>query len=200
MLCPHCHHDISDDSRYCRFCGAAQTAGAAAPSEVAVRPGVRRLTRSRTQRSLAGVCGGIAEYFGVDVVVVRLVWAILSIVPGGIIGGVLVYLIAWLIMPEAEAVAPARPSRLRRSAANRQIAGVCGGLAEFLRVDATALRLLWAVLTILPGAILGGVLAYLIAWLIMPPALEQGGAEIAASSAGAPTGVTGGGSTPGTER
>jgi phage shock protein C len=170
MLCHHCQRDISDDSSYCRFCGAPQASPAAAAPAAP-----RRLMRSRTHRSIAGVCGGIADYFGIDVVLVRLTWAILSIVPGGLIGGVLAYLIAWLVMPEAETAVPVRPSRLTRSLSDRKIAGVCGGLAEFLKVDATALRLLWAVLTILPGAIVGGVLAYVIAWAIMPPAALRNG-------------------------
>jgi phage shock protein C len=42
-----------------------------------------------------------------------------------------------------------------------KIAGVCGGLAEYFEVDATAIRLLWVVLSIFFGAILGGVIAYL---------------------------------------
>ncbi|PYR26736.1 MAG: PspC family transcriptional regulator [Acidobacteria bacterium] len=54
-----------------------------------------------------------------------------------------------------------------RSTIDRKIAGVCGGLAEYLNVDSTVVRLAWAVLTIVPGAIVFGVAAYLIAWLIM---------------------------------
>ena len=68
---------------------------------------IRRLTRSRTDRTIAGVCAGLAEYFGVDVVLVRLLWVILSIA-GAVIGGVIVYLAAWLIIPEGD-----RSSRCR---------------------------------------------------------------------------------------
>jgi phage shock protein PspC (stress-responsive transcriptional regulator) len=39
------------------------------------RPGPRRLTRSRTDRVIAGVCGGFAAYSGIDVTIVRLVWS-----------------------------------------------------------------------------------------------------------------------------
>ena len=62
---------------------------------------IRRLTRSRANGNIAGVCAGIAEYFEVDVVLVRVAWVVFSIVPGAIIGGVLAYLAAWLIIPEA---------------------------------------------------------------------------------------------------
>ena len=58
----------------------------------------KRLTRSRTNRSISGVCGGIGEYLGIDPVVIRLAWVILSFATVGT--GLLVYLIASLIIPE----------------------------------------------------------------------------------------------------
>lgn len=59
---------------------------------------MRRLYRSRHQRLLAGVCGGIGQYLGVDANVVRLVWIILSL-PGAGIPGILAYLICWAVIP-----------------------------------------------------------------------------------------------------
>lgn len=129
----------------------------------------RRLTRSRTDVKIAGVCAGLADYLDVDVVLVRGAWLVFSIVPGAIIGGVIAYLAAWLLIPEATGSAPSSDRRrLTLSAVDVKIAGVCGGLAEYFDVDATAVRLVWVVLSILFGAIVGGVLAYLAAWLIMP--------------------------------
>lgn len=130
---------------------------------------IRRLTRSRADGQIAGVCAGIASYFDVDVVLVRAAWVVFSIVPGAIIGGVLAYLAAWLVIPESAqpATAPAG-RRLARSTTDRKIAGVCGGLAEYFGVDATPIRLLWVILSILCGAVVGGVIAYLLAWLIIP--------------------------------
>lgn len=130
---------------------------------------VRRLARSQAEGKIAGVCAGLADYFEIDVVLVRLVWVVLSIVPGFIIGGVLAYLAAWLVMPETtERVTAPHGRRLTRSVADRKIAGVCGGLAEFFGVDATAIRLLWVLLSIICGAVIGGIIAYLVAWLIIP--------------------------------
>ena len=129
----------------------------------------RRLTRSRTEGNIAGVCAGLAEYLEVDVVLVRAAWIAFSIVPGAIVGGVLAYLAAWLLMPESTGPASAPAGRrLTRSASNRKIAGICGGLAEYFGIDATAIRLTWAVVSILFGAVIGGVIAYLLAWLIIP--------------------------------
>ena len=134
---------------------------------------IRRLTRSRSNRSIAGVCAGLADYFEVDVVLVRAAWVVFSIVPGAIIGGVIAYLAAWLVMPEATEAAPIpQGRRLTRSVADERIAGVCGGLAEYFGVDATPIRLLWVILSVLCGAVIGGVIAYVIAWIIIPPSAQ----------------------------
>jgi len=131
----------------------------------------RRLSRSPANGKIAGVCAGLAEYFDVDVVFIRVVWVVLAIVPGAIVGGVLAYVAAWLVMPERrDPIAEvAGRRRLARSAADRKVAGVCGGIAEYLDVDSTPVRLLWIILTIVPGAIVAGVVAYMVAWILMPP-------------------------------
>jgi phage shock protein PspC (stress-responsive transcriptional regulator) len=132
---------------------------------------VRRLTRSKTQGKIAGVCAGIADYLEVDVVLVRAAWVVLSIVPGAVIGGLIAYIAAWLVMPEAtEPATVSLGRRLTRSTTDKKIAGICGGLAEYFGVDATAVRLLWCVMSIFGGAIVGGVIAYLLAWFIIPQA------------------------------
>ncbi|MHC4752178.1 MAG: PspC domain-containing protein [Planctomycetota bacterium] len=62
-----------------------------------------------------------------------------------------------------------RPSpkvhRLYRSGSDRIIGGVCGGIAEYLKSDPTIIRLLWVIGTLAWGA---GLLAYIIAWIIIP--------------------------------
>ena len=62
---------------------------------------MERLYRSQTNRVIAGVAGGLAEYFRVDVVLVRLLW-VLSIFLGG--GGLFVYIVAWIIIPDEQSV------------------------------------------------------------------------------------------------
>ncbi|MBM3818741.1 MAG: PspC domain-containing protein [Acidimicrobiia bacterium] len=90
MTCRRCTREIEADSQYCRFCGAAAAAGER-----------RRLMRSVTDRRIAGVCGGIADYMNIDPTIVRLAWVVLSIWPGAIICGVIAYAVAWLVIPEA---------------------------------------------------------------------------------------------------
>jgi phage shock protein C len=69
--------------------------------------GSRRLHRSRDDRMIAGVCGGLAQYFGVDPVVVRIGAVALALAGGA---GLPAYLAAWILVPRAErgAAAPAR--------------------------------------------------------------------------------------------
>lgn len=58
----------------------------------------KKLTRSRVNRMLCGVCGGLGEYLGIDATVVRLIWLVLSIGSLGV--GLIVYLITAVIIPE----------------------------------------------------------------------------------------------------
>jgi phage shock protein C len=59
--------------------------------------GTRRLYRKREGQIVAGVCTGLADYLGIDVTIVRLVFAALAIFGGA---GVLLYVIAWAVVPE----------------------------------------------------------------------------------------------------
>lgn len=55
--------------------------------------------------------------------------------------------------------------KLYRSKKNRVLGGVCGGLGEYLDTDPTLIRLLWVIFTLMGGA---GIIAYIIAWIIIP--------------------------------
>jgi phage shock protein C len=63
-----------------------------------MNPG-KRLRRSRDDRIIAGVCGGVAEWLGWDPTLVRVLYVLLSISSAGF-PGILVYLVLWLIVPE----------------------------------------------------------------------------------------------------
>ncbi len=58
------------------------------------------LRRSRRDVQIAGVCGGLAEFFGLDVTTVRIVYVLASIFTA--FAGVLIYIILWMIIPERE--------------------------------------------------------------------------------------------------
>ena len=59
--------------------------------------GTKRLYRIREGRVVAGVCAGLAAYFGIDPTLVRLAFALFTIFGGA---GVLLYLVAWIVIPE----------------------------------------------------------------------------------------------------
>ncbi len=58
---------------------------------------VKRLFRSKANRKLGGVCGGIAEYFALDPTLIRVLWAV-AILFGG--AGLIAYIICWIMIPE----------------------------------------------------------------------------------------------------
>lgn len=67
--------------------------------------GVKKLHRSQDQKMLGGVCGGLGEYFNIDPTIVRIIFIAFALIAGG---GLLLYLILWLLIPqEASPEAPA---------------------------------------------------------------------------------------------
>lgn len=59
--------------------------------------GKKRLYKSNTDKKICGVCGGLAEYFGIDSVIIRLIWVCMVLFFGT---GLLFYIICALVMPE----------------------------------------------------------------------------------------------------
>lgn len=76
--------------------GERRNGGPAAES-AAPRSDIRRLYRSRTDRSIAGICGGVAEYFGSDSTLIRLL-TLLLILFGGL--SIWLYILLWIIIPD----------------------------------------------------------------------------------------------------
>ncbi|HKF23554.1 MAG TPA: PspC domain-containing protein [Candidatus Angelobacter sp.] len=87
MYCNYCGKVIPDDSCLCAYCGK-RMAGVVAR---------KRLVRPREGRKIAGVCAGFAEYFDLDVTLVRVVWVVCSLFG---LAGVIGYVAAWIVMPE----------------------------------------------------------------------------------------------------
>jgi phage shock protein C len=59
---------------------------------------VKRLYRSKNNKIIAGVCGGLAEYFSIDPTIMRIIYVLLSIVTG-IVPLIIIYLIMWVLIP-----------------------------------------------------------------------------------------------------
>jgi phage shock protein C len=97
MYCNYCGKVIEDDSTFCAYCGT-RVGGSVART---------RLVRPRQGRKIAGVCRGFAEYFDVDVTLVRVVWLIASCTT---IIGMISYPIAWIVMPEEPLLLSSAPA------------------------------------------------------------------------------------------
>lgn len=93
MFCTQCGTQLGEtEPNFCPSCGAQlrspqQTFSAG-----------RRLTRSRRDRKIAGVCGGIAEYLNVDATLIRLL-AVIALFCGA---GFIAYIVAWIVVPEED--------------------------------------------------------------------------------------------------
>jgi phage shock protein C len=104
MNCQNCKRDITDYSNFCYYCGTRQRVPSVGAPVVQ-----KRLMRSVVDRKIAGVCGGVAEYFDVDSTIVRLIWTLACFVPFPVIPAIIAYFVAWIVMPEAPLPLPAAP-------------------------------------------------------------------------------------------
>ena len=94
MYCINCGIKLNDKANYCSDCGTET-------SNVPRRHHVKgRLSRSRENVKVAGVCAGFARYLGVDVTLVRILWTILTIFSVGV--GLIVYIACWIVMPRQD--------------------------------------------------------------------------------------------------
>jgi len=95
MYCNACGNAISAHSRFCSHCGRS----------VAHTPTAHRLVRSRSDRKIAGVCAGLADYLDLDTSLVRILWVFVTFA-SGCFPGIIAYILAWIIIPEEPALPP----------------------------------------------------------------------------------------------
>lgn len=97
MYCNYCGKVIQDDANVCAYCG----------KQVSTVVARRRLVRPRVGRKVGGVCLGFADYFDLDVTLVRVIWllAVVFTIPLAIVG----YIVAWIVMPEEPHLLPEAP-------------------------------------------------------------------------------------------
>ena len=86
-------------SKFCYNCGAKQPE-TPAPGLSPATGGKKKLMRSSTDKKIAGVCAGLADYFDMDPTVIRVLWLVAVLCAGT---GILAYIILWIVLPLAPA-------------------------------------------------------------------------------------------------
>lgn len=142
----------------------------------------KRLFRNENDKVIGGVCSGLANYFGIDVVIVRIIFAILFFSFGF---GILPYLILWVAVPStASAEIGGTKKKFYRDTDDKIIAGVCSGIGNYFGINVWIPRALFLLpfltfvsrwghwgdfplgFTFSPGALI----IYIILWLVIPEA------------------------------
>lgn len=142
----------------------------------------KRLYRNENEKVIGGVCSGLANYFGIDVVVVRIIFVILFFSFGF---GLLPYLILWVAVPStASTEIGGTKKKLYRDTDDKIVAGVCSGIGNYFGINAWIPRVLFLLpflsfvsrwghwgdfplgFTFSPGALI----IYIILWLVIPEA------------------------------
>ena len=160
----------------------------------------KRLYRDENDKVLGGVCAGLANYFGIDVTIVRIIFVVLTISFGF---GLIPYIIIWIAVPSsATKIIGGTRKKLFRDPDDKKIAGVCSGIGNYFGISAWIPRVLfllpflffvfhwshwgyWAFPNFLRvGFSPGALLAYIILWLVIPEAgstaekLEMKGSKV----------------------
>lgn len=98
MFCSHCGKQMDPGARFCPACGAVSQ-----PVVVGRAPFPGQLTRSRSQRMIAGICGGLSQHYGWDLSLTRVICALMIVFTGV---GLIVYLVAWIVIPDEPYMLP----------------------------------------------------------------------------------------------
>ncbi len=141
------------------------------PTKEKAASAAKRLYRDTKHRVLGGVASGIAHYFNIDPIWIRLLFLALlfNILFWGLSGATfLAYIILWIVLPPNDELEEDKGiKKLFRSSEDRVLGGVSSGIAAYFGTDATVIRLLFVLSIFLGGA---GLILYIILWIITPEA------------------------------
>jgi phage shock protein C len=90
MFCTRCGAELKEQDNFCSHCGSTTVRGASSSRQAPP------LSRPVEGKMVAGVCAGFARSMGIDVTIIRIVWAILML--SGI--GIIAYIVCWIVMPK----------------------------------------------------------------------------------------------------
>jgi phage shock protein PspC (stress-responsive transcriptional regulator) len=139
------------------------TAGSSQGSQSYTPP--KQLMRDQKRKILGGVCSGLANYFNVDALWIRLIFALLTFAYGVTF---VVYIVMWIIVPGSfDLDEPVVGKKMYRDPERKVIGGVASGVAAYLGMDTIAMRVLFVIFTVMGGL---GLFIYIVLWLILPEA------------------------------
>ncbi|HEX6224925.1 MAG TPA: PspC domain-containing protein [Chryseolinea sp.] len=125
----------------------------------------RQLLRDERRKILGGVCSGMANYFNVDPIWIRLLFALTAFAYGITI---LVYIVMWIVVPgSTDLEEPDSGKKMFRDPERKVIGGVSGGIAAYFGIDLVVVRLLFVIFTIFFGV---GFIIYIVLWIALPEA------------------------------
>ena len=151
--------------------------------------GSRKLYRDENNKKLGGVCSGIAHWLNIDPSIVRVLFAIIAL--GGFGTGLFIYILLWIFLP-ARNMEGYKGKRLFRNPDEKQIVGVCSGIAAYFGKEPRMIRLIFAapiILSILNGILKHGnpwifpnvmfgsltgtfITIYIVLWVVLPEAIS----------------------------
>ncbi len=132
----------------------------------------KKLQRDTKRKLLGGVAAGIAHYFGIDPLWVRLIIVVLFFnlfIWFPVSGAILVaYIILWIVLPPSEVLEEDKNlKKMFRSSEKRVLGGVASGLGAYFGADINLIRILFVITALLGGT---GLVLYIILWIITPEA------------------------------
>ncbi len=133
------------------------------------KPAGKRLFRDLNRKVIAGVGSGIAHYFGIDPMWVRLLFILLFFnffLPGLSGAALIAYIIMWIVVPGSSTLEDDKKvKKMFRNPDDRVLGGVASGVAAYFGADITVIRLLFVLSIFLGGT---GFFIYIILWIITP--------------------------------
>ncbi|QOI97523.1 MAG: PspC domain-containing protein [Flammeovirgaceae bacterium] len=125
----------------------------------------KKFLRDQKRKILGGVCAGLGNYFNVDPVWIRLLFAFLTLAYGVIL---LVYLVLWIVIPGSyDLDEPQITKKLFRDPERKVLGGVSAGMAAYFGMDVVIVRILFIILTVFGGL---GIVTYIVLWIVLPEA------------------------------
>ncbi|NBW36059.1 MAG: PspC domain-containing protein [Cytophagia bacterium] len=125
----------------------------------------KRLYRDQQRQFLGGVCAGLANYFNVDAVWIRLLFAVLMFAYGT---AILLYIILWIAVPASNTLEePVVGKKMYRDSETKVLGGVSSGIAAYFGIDVVVVRILFLISFFFFGT---GILLYIILWVVLPEA------------------------------